>query len=62
MTRAIEPAFVTAWRSPAPAPQCCHTCWHYDKKGMCEVFFMSPPAEFAATVGECDKWEQDVPF
>jgi len=55
--RPPEPEFVTLWRNPPPAPMCCHTCEHYGVDGRCLEYFMDPPADFAATVGACDKWE-----
>jgi hypothetical protein len=49
------------WLKAGP-PKCCHTCEHYGVDGLCVVFFMKPPADFAATVGECTDWEMELPF
>jgi hypothetical protein len=49
------------WLKAGP-PRCCHTCEHYGNDGQCVEFFMQPPAEFAEAVGECPKWEREVPF
>ena len=59
-----EPDLVTdykRWLAAGP-PRCCHTCEHYGVDGLCVEFFMQPPAEFAATVGECAKWESECPI
>ncbi len=64
MSRHAEPDFVTdykRWLAAGP-PRCCHTCEHYGNDGLCTEFFMTPPAEFADTVGECPSWIQEVPF
>jgi len=63
-TRPPEPEFLIQWREwvQAGPPRCCHTCEHYGVDGLCVEFFMTPPAEFAETVGECPKWEQECPF
>lgn len=57
-----EPSFVIAWRAYRPEPKCCHTCEYYQRDGVCAVFDMEPPAEFAATEGECNSWEKEIPF
>ena len=64
MTRPAEPKFLVQWREwdRAGPPRCCHTCENYGNDGQCVEFFMKPPAEFAATVGECPKWKQDIAF
>lgn len=62
--RPPEPDFVTSyktWKAAGP-PKCCHTCDHFGGRGECMVFDMTPPAEFAATVDQCDKWEEELPF
>lgn len=62
--RHVEPEMVTdykIWLKAGP-PKCCHTCEHYGVDGLCVVFFMTPPADFAATVGECADWELELPF
>jgi len=46
----------------AGPPKCCHTCEHYGTDGLCVEFFQEPPAEFAAEVDVCDKWESELPF
>jgi hypothetical protein len=60
-----EPEVVTIyreWVKTAP-PRCCHTCEHYGVDGLCIEFWMQPPEEFAATVGDgCDKWQRECPF
>jgi len=59
-----EPDLVTdykRWLAAGP-PRCCHTCEHYGVDGLCVEFFMQPPAEFAAAVGECDRWESECPI
>ena len=62
--RQPEPEFLIQWREwdKAGPPKCCHTCEHYGVDGLCVEFFMQPPPEFAGAVGECDKWELEVPF
>ena len=64
MSRPPEPEFLVQWREwdRAGPPRCCHTCENYGHDGMCVEFFMKPPPEFAEAVGECPKWEQEVPF
>ena len=62
--RHAEPDLVTdykRWLAAGP-PRCCHTCDHYGVDGLCVEFFQEPPAEFAAEVDACDKWECEVPF
>ena len=62
--RHAEPDLVTdykRWISAGP-PRCCHTCEHYGVDGLCREFFMHPPEDFAATVGECDRWDGEIPF
>jgi hypothetical protein len=49
------------WIKAGP-PKCCHTCEMYGNDGLCTEFFMTPPAEFAAEVDACPKWECEVPF
>jgi len=63
-TRPPAPQFVTDYRELVKAgpPKCCHTCESYGTDGLCTEFFMEPPAEFAATVDACPKWECEVPF
>jgi hypothetical protein len=64
MSRHPEPDSITDYKrliAQGP-PKCCHSCEFYDVKGKCVVFFMAPPADFAATVGECPEWVCDVPF
>lgn len=60
--RPPEPEFVTLWRNPPPTPMCCHTCEHYSEDGRCVEFGTEPPAEFAASVGACELWEEECPF
>ena len=63
-TRPSEPEFLIQWREwdKAGPPKCCHTCEHYGVDGLCVEFFMTPPADFAAAVDGCDKWELELPF
>jgi len=62
--RQPEPEFLIQWREweKAGPPKCCHTCEHYGVDGLCVEYFMHPPEEFANVVGECVKWEREVPF
>jgi hypothetical protein len=62
--RHAEPEFLIEWRDwyNAGPPRCCHTCEHYGTDGQCVEFFMKPPEDFASIVGECSKWEREVPF
>ena len=43
-------------------PKLCHTCHHYNQKGVCEKFGMGPPEDFAATPDQCDQWLDEIPF
>jgi hypothetical protein len=63
-TRPPEPQFLVDYRDwvKAGPPKCCHTCEHYGNDGLCTEFFMEPPAEFAAEVDACPKWEWELPF
>lgn len=47
------------YRSP---PKCCHTCELYQDDGTCFEFGMQPPADFAQTEDQCDKWIEVIPF
>lgn len=40
----------------------CHTCEHYSKEGYCYQYKMTPPKEFAESIGECKYWIQEIPF
>lgn len=64
MPRPPKPDFVVEWEQwvNAGPPQCCHTCENYDVRGYCSRYDMEPPAEWAALVGECEEWSQEVPF
>ena len=43
-------------------PPCCFTCCHY-KHGVCILFDMEPPEDFAGDLNVCDKYEFDnIPF
>jgi len=55
-----EPYVVMEWRKGPPA--CCHTCEHYAVDGKCVFHWAEPPEAFAATVGACVDWKQEVPF
>lgn len=59
-----EPEAITMYREQVKAgpPRCCHTCEHYGTDGLCIEFWMQPPEDFAATIGECTKWQQEVTF
>jgi hypothetical protein len=43
-------------------PRCCHTCEHYRDDGLCDVYRMTPPEDFAATDDACGDYLQEVPF
>ena len=62
--RHAEPQMVTLYKEwiKAGPPKCCHTCEMYGTDGLCTEFFMTPPAEFAAEVDACPKWEPECPF
>lgn len=62
--RHAEPDLVTDYKRwiVASPPRCCHTCEHYGVDGLCVKFSMQPPEEFASAVGECNKWEMEIPF
>ena len=64
MARPPKPDFLLAyeeWRNAGP-PRCCHTCDHFGGDGRCLLFGMIPPAEFVNSAGQCDRWEQELPF
>lgn len=42
--------------------KCCHTCYHYDRNGICTIYKVEPPEGFAATINVCPDWELDAPF
>lgn len=62
--RPKPPKIVTDWEQiiRTPPPKCCHTCYQYTHAGYCKTFHMEPPDEFTQEVGQCDAWEQEVPF
>lgn len=64
MSRPPEPQFLVDYRAwiKAGPPKCCHTCEMYGPDGLCTEFLMRPPADFAATIGECPKWMRELPF
>ena len=64
MIRPKEPEYIVQWREwmRAGPPKCCHTCEHYSKEGYCYQYKMTPPPEFADSVGECKDWIQEIPF
>ena len=64
MTRPAEPEYIVQWREwmRAGPPKCCHTCEHYSKEGYCYQYKMTPPKEFAESIGECKYWIQEIPF
>lgn len=43
-------------------PECCHTCDFYQDDGVCSVFNMTPPEDFARSEGECPEWVELIPF
>jgi hypothetical protein len=49
------------WLRAGP-PRCCHTCDHFSADGKCFVFGIHPPMEFVNSQGQCDKWDQELPF
>lgn len=60
--RPSEPQAVREWRELCQRPpKCCHTCDHYSCTGNCTKFKRIPPDEFAAKLGACDQWEQEIP-
>lgn len=64
MSRPPEPMEVKLyrqWLKEGP-PVCCHTCDLYMGDGVCDKHKMSPPAEFAATMGACPDWIGEIPF
>lgn len=64
MSRLPKPDFLVQyeqWVSAGP-PECCHTCDHYSGEGRCFVFNMMVPAEFVNSFGQCEKYEQEIPF
>ena len=62
--RPPEPQFLIDYRNliEEGPPKCCHTCEMYGIDGLCTEFFMKPPAEFAAEVDACPKWERELWF
>ena len=62
MSRHAPPAIVIEWRKEKPAPRCCHTCENYTQDGMCQQHQESPPAEFAASLNQCQDWLMEIPF
>lgn len=62
MPRTPEPELMKIWRKALETPQCCHTCENYTSKGVCEAFGIEPPAEFTSVMGQCDHWEDEIPF
>ncbi|HEY7823814.1 MAG TPA: hypothetical protein VIG24_13310 [Acidimicrobiia bacterium] len=59
-----EPEDVKHWRAEKhrQPPACCHTCEHYDQHGTCTKFDQDPPEDFAAMIGACPEWEEEIPF
>lgn len=49
------------WVDHGP-PRICHTCEHYDLQGVCQLYQMEPPEDFAATQDACADYKPDVPF
>jgi len=68
MSKPAEPIEVIQWREQVQAyhllqaPQCCHTCDNYNDDGSCSLYIMTPPAEFAAAIGQCPEWMEVIPF
>lgn len=57
-----EPEHVIAWRN-SRAPKCCHLCEHYRSDGVCVIFDMEPPEDYAAHGSEhCEHWIEMIPF
>lgn len=44
------------------APPCCHTCESYADNGICLEYHMTPPEDFAASIGKCPMWIGSIPF
>jgi hypothetical protein len=62
--RPKPPKIVSDWEQiiRTPPPMCCHTCYQYTHAGYCKTFQLEPPAEFTQEVGQCEAWEQEIPF
>jgi hypothetical protein len=62
--RHSEPHTVTVYRQTLKArpPKVCHTCDHYDERGICAEFSEAPPEDFAQQDGACKLWQEEVPF
>lgn len=43
-------------------PRCCHTCEYYNDDGLCTLFAMVPPEDFAGSPDACENWQDDIPF
>jgi len=62
-TRHPPPKHYTDWLDIATkTPHLCHNCDHYDTKGVCTKFDMTPPEDFAATNGACEEWVIEIGF
>jgi len=58
-----EPDIVLQWRNRIKVPPaCCHTCDYYNDAGVCTKYGMEPPDDFAASVGTCPEWREEIPF
>lgn len=58
--RPPEPEIVKQWRKGPP--KCCHTCEYYSEAGICSIYGMRPPDDFAASIDECAEWVMAIPF
>jgi hypothetical protein len=65
--RLPEPDFLLEWRSKGEvildAPQCCHTCYSYNKQGICTHYGNRPPKSFVYNGSRnCPSFCEDIPF
>lgn len=63
-TKWPEPQIVKDYRKAisTPPPRCCHPCEEYKDNGICDLFSMEPPENFASEIGKCKDWIFGVPF
>jgi hypothetical protein len=64
MPKHAQPDFVSEWKriQKIAPPKCCHTCNYYSEEGLCNLHDAEPPEEYAATLGECPDWVDEIPF
>lgn len=56
-----KPQQLIEWEQ-ARMPRCCHTCEHYDQRGVCTEHDAEPPEDFAAQDGACPEYFEEIPF